>query len=69
MLGGSRISLFGPRTPRAFGHLGFTNILSWADPDRALAAALITSGKAFLSLDSVRLMQVIFEISRVFPPE
>jgi CubicO group peptidase (beta-lactamase class C family) len=69
MLGGRRISLFGPRTPHAFGHLGFTNILSWADPDRALSAALITSGKAFLSLDSLRLMQVIFEIGRAFPPE
>ena len=34
MLGGRRVGLFGLRTPRAFGHVGFTNIFGWADPDR-----------------------------------
>lgn len=68
MLGGQRFSLFGPDTPNAFGHLGFTNIFSWADPDRALAVALLTSGKPFLSLDSVRLYQLIATIGRAFPP-
>ncbi|MFI7664978.1 hypothetical protein [Nocardia sp. NPDC049526] len=27
------------------GHVGFTNILGWADPNRALWVGLITSGK------------------------
>lgn len=45
MLGGKRFSLFGPDTEQAFGHLGFTNILGWADPERALAVGLLTSGK------------------------
>jgi CubicO group peptidase (beta-lactamase class C family) len=45
MLGGRWVSLFGPGTERAFGHLGFTNIIAWADPDRQVAAALLTSGK------------------------
>ena len=48
MLGAQRLSLFGPDTERAFGHLGFTNILAWADPERALSAALVTSGKPVL---------------------
>jgi len=69
MLGGSTLSLFGPATPYAFGHLGFTNIISWADPHRRLAVALVTSGKPFLSLDSLRLWNLLLEIGRAFPPE
>ena len=45
MLGAKRLSLYGPDTEYAFGHLGFTNILGWADPERELSGALITSGK------------------------
>ncbi len=48
MLGADAISLFGPDTDRAFGHLGFTNVLGWADPDRDLSVGLITSGKPIL---------------------
>ena len=48
MLGAQVLSLFGPDTERAFGHLGFTNILGWADPERAVSCALITSGKPVL---------------------
>jgi CubicO group peptidase (beta-lactamase class C family) len=67
MLGDSPIGLFGPHTPRAFGHLGFTNIFSWADPQREIAVALLTSGKPILSLHAVRLVQLLFTINRVFP--
>ena len=48
MLGASAFSLFGPDTEEAFGHLGFTNVLGWADPERALSVGLMTSGKPFL---------------------
>lgn len=48
MLGASALSLFGPDTDHAFGHLGFTNVLGWADPERALSVGLITSGKPLL---------------------
>jgi len=48
MLGSELISVFGPDTWQAFGHLGFVNILCWADPERALSCALITSGKPFV---------------------
>jgi CubicO group peptidase (beta-lactamase class C family) len=48
MLGGHWVSLYGPGTERAFGHLGFTNIVAWADPDRQVAAALLTSGKPLI---------------------
>ncbi len=45
MLGAKYVSLYGPDTQYAFGHLGFTNIVSWADPERQVAAAIMTSGK------------------------
>ncbi len=48
MLGARALSLFGPDTEEAFGHLGFTNVLGWADPERALSVGLITSGKPML---------------------
>ncbi len=48
MLGARAFSLFGPDTDEAYGHLGFTNVLGWADPQRALSVGLMTSGKPFL---------------------
>jgi CubicO group peptidase (beta-lactamase class C family) len=49
MLGARALGLFGPDTESAFGHLGFTNVLTWADPRRATSVALITSGKPALA--------------------
>ena len=67
MLGAEWLSLFGPGTPNAFGHYGFTNVVAWADPDRELAAALVTSGKPFLSIEVVRLLQCLGAIAREIP--
>jgi len=67
MLGQYPVSLFGWDAPHAFGHLGFTNIFSWADPERDLAAAVVTSGKPFLNAEILRLLSLIFTIGRVFP--
>jgi CubicO group peptidase (beta-lactamase class C family) len=48
MLGADVLSLFGPDTEQAFGHLGYTNTVGWADPARGLSGALVTSGKPIL---------------------
>ncbi len=45
MLGAEVLSLFGPDTEEAFGHLGFTNVMGWTDPARRISVGLITSGK------------------------
>ena len=45
MLGAKRLSIYGPDTELVFGHLGFTNVIAWADPERKVSGALITSGK------------------------
>lgn len=49
MLGGRTFGFYGPRTPHAFGHLGFTNVLGWADPDRDISVAFMNTGKPLLS--------------------
>jgi CubicO group peptidase (beta-lactamase class C family) len=67
MLGGKWLSLFGPDTTQAFGHLGFTNVVAWADPERELSAALVTSGKPFLDIEVLRLYQCITAIGREIP--
>ena len=45
MLGSNRFGPFGRDAPAAFGHTGLINIAVWADPERGLAAGLISSGK------------------------
>lgn len=45
MLGSKRFGPFGRNAPAAFGHTGLSNIAMWADPDRELAAAVVSSGK------------------------
>jgi CubicO group peptidase (beta-lactamase class C family) len=45
MLGARVVSLYGIDTPHAFGHLGFTNMLAWSDPGRAISVAVLNSGK------------------------
>jgi CubicO group peptidase (beta-lactamase class C family) len=67
MLGGKWLSLFGLDTEHAFGHLGFTNVVAWADPERELSAALVTSGKPFLDIEVVRLLQCLTTIGREIP--
>ena len=58
MLGGKAISLYGPNTTKAFGHLGWINIIGWADPERALSAGLITTGKSVLYPELLRFLGI-----------
>lgn len=48
MLGARLLSLYGRDTQHAFGHLGFTNMLGWADPERGISCAIMTNGKPVL---------------------
>lgn len=63
MLGARPASLFGPDTPEAYGHLGFMNILGWADPSRHLSAALLTTGKAILGTHLIALSRLLATIN------
>ena len=62
MLGAKVLSLYGLDTDLAFGHLGFINIIGWADPERGISGGLINSGKAIVYPELPRffgLMQLI----------
>jgi CubicO group peptidase (beta-lactamase class C family) len=67
MLGARTLSLYGPDTDEAFGHLGFTNISMWADPRRELAVGLITSGKPVVGPHLDALWRLFREIGRAAP--
>ncbi len=65
MLGTNPVSLFGPMTGRAFGHLGFINIFCWADPTRDLSVALLSTGKSLFGTHLAELVRTLFSINRV----
>lgn len=67
MLGAQMLSLFGPNTHHAFGHLGLSNIVGWADPERRLSGALLTSGKPVLGPHLVPIYDVMRTIASVAP--
>jgi CubicO group peptidase (beta-lactamase class C family) len=69
MLGGKWLSLYGPDTQYAFGHLGFTNIISWADPQRQIAAALVTNGKPLVYPELYYLWDAVRQIGIACPKE
>jgi CubicO group peptidase (beta-lactamase class C family) len=73
MLGAKVLSLYGRDTDLAFGHLGFINIIGWADPERGISGGLINSGKPILYPELPRffgLMQLIAsEVPKVPPAE
>jgi CubicO group peptidase (beta-lactamase class C family) len=63
MLGAKWLSPYGPGTSKAFGHYGFVNVITWADPARGVAAALLTSGKPFLGPHLLRLWDVLSQVA------
>ena len=67
MLGAKLLSLYGRDTDKAFGHLGLINIMGWADPERGLSAALITSGKPLLYPELPRFFAVMQTITSEVP--
>lgn len=67
MLGNKPVGLYGPYTKRAFGHLGFTSIFCWADPDRDTSVSILTSGKALVGPHLPALGKLLMAISRECP--
>ncbi|RMI33034.1 class A beta-lactamase-related serine hydrolase [Nocardia stercoris] len=67
MLGGRLVNLFGPDTRLAFGHHGFTSIAAWADPERALSVAVMTSGKVILHPELNRFFGLLWGITAETP--
>ncbi len=67
MLGAQVLSLYGRDTQHAFGHLGFTNMLAWADPERGLSCAVMTNGKPILYPELHRFYVLMHRITSESP--
>ncbi len=67
MLGAKVLSLYGPDTDLAFGHLGLINIMGWADPERGISGGLITSGKAIVYPELPRFYRLMQTIASQIP--
>ncbi|MEU8894566.1 serine hydrolase [Nocardia sp. NPDC048505] len=62
---GARRSKFGRDTRFHFGRSGLTTQYGWADPERGLAGAILTSGKA--TTDTKRPWQLVAQVSAAMP--
>lgn len=67
MLGGTPVGLFGPHSQHAFGHIGLSNNLSWADPERGVTVALLVSGIPVLATNVVALLRLVARIAAACP--
>lgn len=67
MMGGDRFSLFGLTTRRAFGHLGFTNVVVYADPTRDLCVSFLNTGKPMLAPGMLRWYWTLQQIALSVP--
>lgn len=66
MRGGSPVGLFGPFSAKSFGHIGFSNILCWADPKRGISVSFMNTGKAVLGTHLPALANLTRVINKVF---
>lgn len=67
MLGSNPVGIFGPNTGQAFGHLGFSNILCWADPERDISVSFLNTGKSVVGTHLPALANVLYQISKQSP--
>ncbi len=67
MLGSEYVSVYGRRTEHAFGHLGFTNVVLMADPERDITVSLMTTGKPFVAPGVLRWLSLLQRIGRRMP--
>jgi CubicO group peptidase (beta-lactamase class C family) len=67
MLGSKRFGPFGRDAPAAFGHTGLVDIAVWADPERGLAAGIISSGKPGGHREANRYTAVLDRIAAEIP--
>jgi CubicO group peptidase (beta-lactamase class C family) len=62
MLGGKPVGMYGRDTHHAFGHLGLSNVITFADPQRDISVGLMTNGKPVIGshlIEFLRLMNAI----------
>lgn len=68
MLGGSPIGIYGRHSQYAFGHLGYANIICWADPQRDISVSFMNNGKLLLGPHLKSFFKLIGCIAAQCPP-
>lgn len=68
MLGGSPAGIYGRNSHYAYGHLGLSNVFTWADPQRDISVAILNSGKPVIGSHLAALPGLLFSIARNCPP-
>lgn len=68
MLGQNPFGIYGPRCGQAFGHIGFLNMLGWADPERDISVTFLNTGKSMALAGVARLYGVLAAINRECAP-
>lgn len=68
MLGEWPAGLYGRDCAQAFGHLGFINIVCWADPARDISATLLTTGKSMAIENLAGFGKLLYAFSQNCPP-
>ncbi len=67
MLGDEPVGIWGPNSRHAFGHVGLINKFAWADPQRDMAAAVLTSGIPVIAHHFPPLLKLLRDIAHTIP--
>ncbi len=67
MLGGQTMGFYGRGSAQAFGHLGFTNVLAYADPERDISVALMNNGKPLVTPELLLWLNITYTIAQRIP--
>lgn len=67
MLGDEPFGVWGPNSRQAFGHVGLVNKFAWADPQRDMSAAVLTSGIPIIAHHIPALLNVLRSIGNTIP--
>ena len=67
MLGDEPVGVWGPHTRYAYGHIGLINKFAWADPQRDLSAAILTSGTPVIAHHLGPMIGTLRTVANTFP--
>lgn len=67
MLGRKYLSMYGNDTAQAFGHIGFINVVGYADPARDISVGIMNNGKPGMTTKIIKFMSLLNTISATIP--
>ena len=64
MMGGSPVGMYGKDSHFAYGHVGLSNIICWADPERDIAVSILNTGKPIVGPQIASFIGMPFTIAK-----